>query len=200
MLVTSHARRGQALVETVVFLPVALIALFGIIFFSRYGVMTERAQSAVRYGALVAFGHQSTYSAANIYGAIAAGGISVNSACPANVVPDTVNALSHQNAAGPTPAPYWRPDSAAATCTQTAVAFAGPPWAAFHTLAITSQTATATLSVPAFLTKLLGTSAVTTASFGYIRSATPDVIMYCTGSGAAVAAALGAVYAGGGSC
>jgi hypothetical protein len=48
---------------------------------------------------------------------------------------------------------------------------------------------------------LLGASAVATATFGYLRSDPPSVIMYCTGSGAAVAAALGgAVYGGGGSC
>jgi hypothetical protein len=200
VFVSGRHDRGQALIETVIFLPVALIALFGIIFFSRYGVMSERAQIAVRYGALVAYGKGPAYSAADIYNAIAGGGAAFPTTCPANVVPATISALSEQHLPGPTPAPYWRPDSAAATCTQTTVSFAGPPWAAYHTLTVTNQTTTATLAVPAFLTTLLGASAVATTTFGYLRSDPPSVIMYCTGSGAAVAAALGAVYGGGGSC
>jgi hypothetical protein len=198
--VTGHRHRGQALVETVIFLPVALLALFGIIFFARYGVLSERAQSAVRYGTLIAYGKAPAYSAADIYAAIATGGATFPSACAASVTTDTVKAISEQNAAGPTPAPFWRPDTASATCTQATVSFAGPPWAAYHTLTVTSQTATATIAVPAFLANVLGANAAATASFGYARSDPPSVIMYCTGSGAAVAAALGATYGGGGSC
>ena len=197
---TRRHPRGQALVETVIFLPVALIALFGIIFFSRYGVLAERAQSAVRYGALVSYGKAPVYSAADIYAGIAAGGATRSPACPANVQPDTVKALSEQNLAGATPAPFWRPDSAVVTCTQSSLSFAGSASAASRVVVVTSVTANATIAVPGYLTKLLGTSAVATATLGYARSDSPDVIMYCTGSGPAVAAALGGTYAGGGAC
>ncbi len=197
---TRHNERGQALVETAIFLPVALIALFGIIYFSRYGVLAERAQSAVRYGALISYAKAPVYSAADIYNAIAAGGTVRPSACPAAIGPDTIKALSEQNVAGPTPAPYWRPDSATATCTQSTLSFAGPAYAASHMVTVTRQTATATMAVPGYLTKLLGTSAVATATFAYVRSDSPGIIMYCTGSGPAVAAALGSSYSGGGGC
>ena len=200
LLVTPHHARGQALVETVVFLPVALIALFGIIYFSRYGVLTERAQSAVRYGALVAYGKGPVYSVADIYNGVAAGGATRTPACPANVQPDTVKALSEQYLAGATPAPFWRPDSATAACTQSTLSFAGSASAASRIVTVTNITATGTIAVPNYLTKWLGASAVATATFGYARSDPPGVIMYCTGSGAAVAAALGATYGGGGSC
>lgn len=197
---TGHRARGQALVETVIFLPVALIALFGIIFFSRYGVLAERAQSAARYGALMSYSTAPVYSAADIYNAVAAGGAARPSACPAIVATDTVKALSEQNVAGATPAPYWRPDSAAATCSQSIVSFAGSASAASRVLTVTNQTATATIAVPGYLTHLLGANAVATATFGYLRSDPPGVIMYCTGSGPVVATALGASYSGGGAC
>ena len=200
LLVTRNHSRGQALVETVIFLPVALIALFGIIFFTRYGVLAERAQTAARYGALIAYGKATPYSAADIYAGVAAGGATRTPACPANVQPDTVKALSEQNLAGATPAPFWRPDSATATCTQSALSFAGSASAASRVVTVTNVTATGTIAVPNLLTKLLGASAVATATFGYARSDPPRIIMYCTGSGAAVAAALGAAYGGGGSC
>ena len=192
--------RGQALVETVIFLPVALIALFGIIYFSRNGVLAERAQGAVRYGALVSYATAPVYSAADMYGAIAAGGAARSTACPANVQPDTIKALSEQNGSGATPSPYWRPDTATATCAATTLSFSGPPWAAFHVLAVTSQTATATTAVPPFLTKMLGSTADASATFGYVRSLSPSAIMYCTGSGPEIAAAMGFSYSGGGSC
>ena len=197
---TGHRARGQALVETVIFMPVALIVLFGIIFFSRYGVLAERAQSAVRYGALISYGKAPVYSAADIYAALAVGGATRTPACPANVQPDTVKALSEQNLAGATPAPFWRPDSAVVTCTESTVSFAGSAFAASRVVDVTSLTASATIAVPGYLTKWLGANAVATATLGYARSDAPGVIMYCTGSGPAVAAALGASYGGGGSC
>jgi Flp pilus assembly protein TadG len=192
--------RGQALVETVIFLPVALIALFGIIYFGRYGVVSERAQSAVRYGALVSYGSTSVYSASGIYDAIASGPVAP-AACPANVGSDTLKALSEQNGGAPTPAPYWRPDTATATCTQSTVSFAGTASAAYHTFTVTTATTTATVAVPAYLTATLGSQPAAVTTFGYVRSDPPGVIMYCTASlGTAVAAALGAAYGAGGTC
>ncbi len=200
LLVTRNHPRGQALVETVIFLPVALIALFGIIFFCRYGVLAERAQTAVRYGVLIAYGKAPVYSAANIYSALAAGGATRTPACPANVQPDTIKSLSEQNLPGATPAPFWRPDSATATCTQSTLSFAGSANAASRVVTVTNVTAAGTIAVPNYVTNVFGASAVATATFAYVRSDSPGVIMYCTGSGPAVAAALGATYGGGGSC
>jgi Flp pilus assembly protein TadG len=196
-----HRQRGQALIETVIFLPVALIALFGIMYFSRYGVLSERAQSAVRYGTLVSYRAAPVYSARGIYDAIATGPVPPT-ACPASIGTDTKNALSEQNGAGPTPSPYWRPDSATATCTQSTVSFAGAPTAAFHIFTVTASTATATIAVPTALTGLLGANTSAVASFGYVRSDPPSVIMYCIPAlGTSVAAALGgAVYGVGGAC
>jgi Flp pilus assembly protein TadG len=195
-----HRQRGQALIETVIFLPVALIALFGIMYFSRYGVLSERAQSAVRYGTLISYRAAPVYSARGIYDAIASGPVAPTT-CPAVVGTDTTNALSEQNGAGPTPSPYWRPDSATATCTQSTMSYPGPATAASHTFTVTAATATATIAVPAALTSLLGANTSAVASFGYVRSDPPGVIMYCIPAlGSVVAAGLGAVYGSAGAC
>src|ERR1700681_1086721 len=49
-----YAERGQALFETLIALPLMLVSLFAIIYFSRLGVVSERTQYAVRYGAEIA--------------------------------------------------------------------------------------------------------------------------------------------------
>lgn len=192
-----HHERGQALLETALFLPVALTVLFAIIYFGRYGVLAEHVESAQRYGAEMAYVSSPAYSAADIYRAIAVGGAAVPP-CPVNVAPDTVKAVSPQNGAGATPSPYWRPDVAAtSTCTQSVISFGGPAWSAYQKLTVTKQTVTAGIFAPGFLSSLFGSSIINaSSSIGFVRSDTPSVIMYCV-EGADVAAALGFTYVGG---
>jgi Flp pilus assembly protein TadG len=193
-----HRERGQALIETAIFLPVALLVLFGMLYFGRYGVLAERVQAASRYGALVAFDSSSAYSAGDIYAAIASGGITPK-VCPSTIVPSTIAAVSEQTpGATASPSPYWQPDTpATATCAQSTVSFGGASWASYHTLTVTKQSVSASIVPPPFLGSLVGGSLVTaTASFAYVRSDPPDVIMYCT-VGTDVSAALGFSYAGG---
>jgi len=196
-----HDERGQALLETAIFLPVALTVLFAIIYFSRFGVLAGRAESAARYGALIAYNSTPAYSAADIYTAIATGGTAL-APCPANVVPDTIAAVSGQyGAGGATPSPYWRPDAAATTaCTHTVIGYGGPAWAALQRVTNTRQAVAAGVVAPPFLCGVVGGGINNaSASLGYVRSDPPSVIMYCVG-GAEVAAALGFTYAGGGPC
>lgn len=54
------SERGQALFETTVFLPLMLIALVAIMYFSQYGVLQGRAVEAVRYASLVTNGGAAT--------------------------------------------------------------------------------------------------------------------------------------------
>lgn len=198
-----HGQRGQALIETAIFLPVVLLILFGIVYFSRLGVISERTQSAVRYGTLVSYNSAQVYSGADIYNGlgVAAGPSSV---CPATVATDTTLAITHGNApaGSATPAPFFRPDVAAsAACTVTILSFTGPPFEAGHLFTVTRATAVAGISVPPYLSAFLGTTNNATASLGYMHSDPPSVILYCVGSlGSAVAAALGTPYGGGGSC
>ena len=48
-------QRGQTLVETGFMLPIVLLVLFGVIYFTQFGVVNERSQLAVRYGGLYAY-------------------------------------------------------------------------------------------------------------------------------------------------
>ncbi|HVA27200.1 MAG TPA: hypothetical protein VNF68_03420 [Candidatus Baltobacteraceae bacterium] len=200
---SGHGRRGQALIETIVFLPVTMLVLFGIIYFARLGVLSERSQSAVRYGTLVSYNGSSVYSAADIYA-----GLSNSSGpapvCPSSVVSDITSAVTHANAplGSATPVPLWNPDMpASATCTVSILSFTGRPFEASHFLTVTQETVTAGLKVPSYLQSFLGSSNSATASLGFLHSDPPSVILYCVGSlGSAVAQALQSAYGGGGSC
>jgi hypothetical protein len=57
---------GQAFVETAIFMPFMLLALLAIIFFTRLGVLSERSESAVRYGDLVSFRNGGAYTTSAI--------------------------------------------------------------------------------------------------------------------------------------
>lgn len=57
---------GQAFVETLLFFPVMVVALLAIIFFTRLGVLSERSESAVRYGDLVSFRNGGAYTTSAI--------------------------------------------------------------------------------------------------------------------------------------
>jgi hypothetical protein len=48
-----HRQRGQALIETAVFLPVFLLVLFGVIWTVQSSVIGERSQIAVRFAGLI---------------------------------------------------------------------------------------------------------------------------------------------------
>ena len=183
-----HAQRGQAMLETAVFLPVALIVLFAILYFARYGVLEERAQSAVRYAAQISYESPSTYSAANIYAGIAANGVPAPS-CASSVASDTVNVLQGVAAGS---SGFWKPDTTpVATCAVTTASFGGASWAAFHYFTVTQHTVTASLAVPSSIAAAIGSTGSVSASLGYLHTDPPSMIMYCVnGLGATVAAAL----------
>ncbi|MBV8148814.1 MAG: hypothetical protein JO092_06965 [Candidatus Eremiobacteraeota bacterium] len=49
-----RASRGQAVAESVIFLPLALLALWGMIWVAQYSLSAERVQSSLRYSGLIA--------------------------------------------------------------------------------------------------------------------------------------------------
>jgi hypothetical protein len=190
--------RGQALFETAIFMPVALLVLFALLYLGRYGVLQERAQSAVRQGALVSYESPATYSAANIYATIAANG-APSGLCPSQVVSDTADVL---NGVPEAAQGFWKPDgSVNASCSVTTVGFGGASWAAFHIFTVTRSSVTGSVDVPSYVTSVLGAHGAVSASLGYLHTDPPGIIMYCIPSvGSAVAAALNATYTAGGSC
>lgn len=195
-----HVQRGQALVETAIFLPVALMVVFAILHFARFGVLEERAQSAVRYGATVSYEGASPIAAAQIYAAIAANA-APSGVCPANVATDTLDTLNGSRGGAPAHG-FWKTDSVpAATCAVSTVGFTATTTDASRYFTASKHNVSGTLDVPLYATSVLGAKSNVVASLGYIHTDTPAMIMYCTSHvGASVALALGGTYTVSGSC
>jgi hypothetical protein len=195
-----HAQRGGVLIETVIFVPVTLLVLFAILYFARFGVLEERAQSAVRYGATVSYETAARYRAADVYATLAANA-PPSGLCPAGVATDTLNAFNGAQSGAPAQG-FFKPDTAAAaTCTVATTSFAGSAPDAYRIFTVTTHTVRGTVNVPLSLATLVGVTGNTSASLGYVHTDPPGIIMYCTAHvGAAVAAALNATYTATGTC
>lgn len=189
-----EAERGQALVETVLFLPVALVVLFAIVYFARFGVLDERTQTALRYGAQVSYESSVRYSAADIYATVATTGSPV---CPSNAVSDMTGIV---NGTGPSASAraFWKPDvPATATCTVTTANFGGASWSSYHYVTVTHQSVAATMNVPSSLASLLGGTGTVSGSLGYAHADPPSMIIWCVSNVAtAVSTALNVSYTG----
>lgn len=195
-----HAQRGQALVETAIFLPIALVLMFAVLYFARFGVLEERAQSAVRYGATVSYDGSAVYSAAQLYTTIAANAAPTG-LCPAAVSTDTLSTFNGSRS-GSLAQGFWKTDSTpAATCSVTTTGFTASATDAFRYLSITNHQLTGTITLPSYLGGALNANGGISASLGYVHTASPALIMYCTSHvGASVTAALGGTYTAHGSC
>ncbi len=122
-----HRARGQALIESIIFIPMMLMLMFSIIYLSQVGVAQERAQTAVRYGTLVSA--ESGYSIEAMYAAYKAGEPSPTpytnpTSCPGTVSTDIGNAINQQQAlpvgaptSFATTQPYWNVPSPSVGCT-----------------------------------------------------------------------------------
>ena len=101
--------RGQALLETVIFLPLTLLTLWAVIWVAQYGVMSERVQSAVRYSGLISnqINPYVEYSLYVLYNSL--GPVSSNAPIPASTcnVPTTDALTNSGTYPGPTTAPFW---------------------------------------------------------------------------------------------
>ncbi len=150
----SHACRGQAFVETMIFLPVFLLVLFGIIWIVQSSVVNERLQFAVRYSGLVS-SQVSPYSAWSLYS------LYENTEYPGSATnathacsPPAINILS--NAApfpGPTSPPFWEPVSTGVpNCTNNKVTMSGPSFVQPAIFYESISSLSAGTAVPAYLT------------------------------------------------
>ncbi len=170
--------RGQALVETAIALPVILLALFGIVYVARFGVVDERTQLALRYGGIASFNSMSSiYSAADIYANLNPQGLP--EPCP------TPGMAMYDNAAplpGPTFAPFWQPDaiSTSQPCTPAVFGFGGAQFLASHYASATTLRVGASIDVPAYLQSLIGTSQTVQTSESFVHGAFPGIILYCS--------------------
>lgn len=119
---TALRMRGQALTETAIFMPIALLTLFAVIWAAQYGVMSERVESAIRYSGVISneLNPYVEYSFYALYNSL--GSVSNNSPVPTQTCnAPTPDALYNGGAyPGPTSGPFWTATAApvAASCSQ----------------------------------------------------------------------------------
>ncbi len=215
-----HAQRGQALLESAIFIPLFILVMVAMIFFAQFGVLIERGYSAVRYGSLISnrSNFQKTYSLAAMYHEFELEGPNTGTP-PVSVmkcgdgsdsyVAATQDALFQ---AEPTPLPSAGslPGPSAVASTQPFWKKTGPPAASCEAGTISVPNPPADLaigyfryervdirsdkSVPVALASLLGASRPVTASMSTIQAVSPDLNIQCSANFAAViAAGLGRV-------
>lgn len=175
-----RSSRGQTIIEFVVAMPIVLLALFAIVYFSQFGVVSERAELAVRYGGIAAFNSGSTeYGAANIYYNISGG-------LPACPTPPTAILSGGGPFPGPTSAPFWQPSTdvkaPSSSCTSGATGFGGSQFIASHFWAQSQVNVQANVDVPPYLQPALGGAKSGTANttLTFIHAANPGIILYCS--------------------
>jgi hypothetical protein len=170
----SHAQRGQTLPESAFFLPIVLLALFGTIYVSKFWVVAERTQLAIRYGS-PATNPSADYNVANIYNAATNPAAATCTSAPLTVLWDGAPLP------GPTSAPYWLPATTPASSSTCSPAFSKNQGAQFLALYVqsTQLNMTTYVNVPQFLVNYagLGNSASTSASQAFGRPADPAGIM-----------------------
>jgi hypothetical protein len=170
---------GQALIESSIFLPVLLLALFGLLFFSRLGVLDERAQMAARYGGNVAYQKGQLYTISTLQDLIAgalqpsSSQLAVFCVNPTGPSTNTVQAAASDaltenqgnvtssnpsaGLAGPSAQSFWKPTSAAGgggSCSPTSVSLSQGASSPVVPLSMTGVVVAGTVAVPTYLSFL----------------------------------------------
>ncbi len=169
--------RGQTLVETLLMMPVALFALFALIFITHYGIVSERTYLSMRYAGVTAFlqGTGAAYTAANVYSNLAGGQQPVP--CP---TPPTGAFNNTAPYPGPASAPLWNPDKITVSpCTTAFTDLGGASFLAARFIPSTLVALSASVNVPGYLQPLLGKTSTTNASSSFVHSAYPGIILFC---------------------
>ncbi len=180
-----HATRGQAFAETVFFIPVFLILIFGIIWTMQLTVLGERSQVAVRYSGLISneADPMMQYSLYAMYNS--ANAALSNKTCTA----PTSDALNNggNTFPGPPTAQLWYSaaliNSVSGTCTPGVVTLTGGTLVTPSLFSRTQSTITTILQAPSLFP---GAPSTITATQNVLR--TPDVahLMTCYGDWSAV--------------
>ncbi len=179
MLVANRRRiqRGQALIETIIVLPIAIFCVFAILYLAHAGIMTERTQSAIRYAGFAGFYGQSNqaYTAADIYTNLRGGSPPVPCpTAPAGAFDDTAPYP------GPSSPRLWGPDwQISSNCGTVTQNIGGASFLASRTLAATLVNVQTGINVPSYLQPLIGGNAVMFAQTAFAHPQYPGVIMFC---------------------
>jgi hypothetical protein len=172
--------RGQTIIEFVIAMPIVLLTIFAIMYFSQFGVVSERAELALRYGGIAAFDNgNSQYGAANIY-------YNISGALPACPTPPVQILNGGGPFPGPTSAPFWQPSTDVAapssSCVSGAYGFGGSQFMASHFWGQTQLEVKASVDVPPYLQPALGgaNSGQADTMMTLVHAASPGMILYCS--------------------
>jgi hypothetical protein len=209
-----HARRGQTLLETALFLPMLLLAMFAIIYFSQYGVLQERSAAGARFASLISnAADTSGFSLQELYHELHRESSNQidplfppdSLSCAATAASDGANALTQaqtmpDGSTGPTAPPYFQPDPAPTQqtgCAGQSISLTSNAAnsANWHFIAQLTHVE-ADKSAPGFIKQYLPsvTSGDIHSAMVEMRAASPDDIAYCSpGFAAALAGGLGAI-------
>jgi hypothetical protein len=179
-----HAERGQALVETAVFLPLFLLALFGIMWSAQAAVQSERTQLAVRYSGLVSqeISPYLSYSLYAMYTELGSTTLPTQTCVQplTSILGDGAPYTSSQTTTASQP--FWVPlTSSSATCNSVGIVGA-PAGSLFIQPVVVSHmtpSVTSNVSVPASMQGFLGTLSSAQANGNFFKGIGEDVVVTC---------------------
>jgi hypothetical protein len=209
-----HAQRGQTLLETVLFLPLMLLAMFAIIYFSQYGVLQERSLQGARFASLISNGSATNgFTLESMYHELHREGSDQTDpsfpkgaqSCANSAGSDGENALIQgetlpSGGVGPTAPPYFQPDTGSADQTKCeaqsiSMSSSAPDFANWYYM-VQFTHVEADKAAPGWLQFALPgvQSGHVKGAMLNLRAASPDNILYCSpGFAQAVANGLGAI-------
>ncbi|HEY9086294.1 MAG TPA: TadE/TadG family type IV pilus assembly protein [Candidatus Tyrphobacter sp.] len=171
-----HAQRGQATLETAVFLPLFLLVLFGVIWTVQSSVLSERAQIAVRFSGLVSdeANPYKQYSLGALYDGLpdVAGVETYTCVAP---TPDALqNDPTHGYFPGPKSPSFFQPTATTTgTCTPGSTHLSGGSMSTPLLFVHTQSNIATGVTVPGYLQSALGATQNLTASQNFFDG--PDV-------------------------
>jgi hypothetical protein len=186
----TRGSRGQAIVETAIFVPIATLCLFAVIWAMQLGTIDERTQIAVRYSGLISQ-VQSPYDDYSLYATYNnLTATNYEKTQPIGCVAPTTDALSNNSTNNTFPGPisglfWWNStgDVGTGSCNSSNArsVITGPTQK--EIVLYSGPQMVATITVPSFLQSALGTTTGVSATTNFYKAPNVQVIMRCYNSG-----------------
>jgi hypothetical protein len=176
-------QRGQALVESVIFIPFFLLILFGLMWIVSVSVINERAQIAVRYSGLISneASPYSDYSLFALYNNVGQYLQGVPTTCVTPGPDAFSNNPANGNFPGPASGSFWAPDNSTSTgkCPAGTAVISGGQVSGSFLLQHSDASVQAVKTPPLYVQPAAGALSTLSAEMNFIN--TPDIgaLMKC---------------------